>query len=322
MNNALVILYKDINEDLANKYESLYKDNFEKIFHLMPFYKGDRKNVIPVFENKYQLNGYITQARKILSESLCDNFIIITDDCVINPCINSYNIFDKLNIKEGDCFFSEDIFTTNINTFSDYDWMLPSVLNFYLSQNGAQMKEFIPIKVHMRAEYNKLGLRAPFLYTDYVDYLIKHIIKGKIQNHEFFYKLEYSNLNIKNLTSAFTSTTEKEKLVTLYPFAASLSKFFIINKSIFENFAHYLGMFASIRVHYNIGFAMSAVLSTDTIKSKKDIGGSHKIVNCEESMIYNLYKQNQGKLENILSPDTLVYYPIDLMKWKTGELNG
>ena len=57
---ALIIIYNHQYNKNIDVLERIYKDRFHDIYHLVPFYRGDRKNVIPVYESSHYFQGYIS----------------------------------------------------------------------------------------------------------------------------------------------------------------------------------------------------------------------------------------------------------------------
>ena len=311
---CLVVLYKNVNHNLFDKIEEFYKGRFEKIFHLVPWYKGNRENVINVYENKFQKNGYLAQARFDLLKEDFTHFVIIDEDVCLNNDINSYNIIEKFNLDDESAFISDNIFAVNEMTMYETKWAFPSIYNFWLSKNGAQIKEYLPKKAEARAIFKKFGIKTPFIYTDYMRFLQEHLIIGGKQTHEFYRELERGKMNIKTLTSAFTSKLEQDKKVTIYPFVASNAKMFIVPKKTFEDFIYYAGMFSAIRVHYNIGFAMSLCYSQEKIVMEKDLNSDNKILNLDKNndgtILMELIKENKGNINTFI-----MFYPVNFTEW-------
>ena len=50
---ALVVIYNHRYDGNISIVEDLYRERFREIFHLVPFYDGDRPNVIPVYESSF-----------------------------------------------------------------------------------------------------------------------------------------------------------------------------------------------------------------------------------------------------------------------------
>lgn len=58
---ALIVIYNHQYNKNIDSVEKIYKGRFSNIYHLMPFYEGDKANVIPVCENSFYFQGYISQ---------------------------------------------------------------------------------------------------------------------------------------------------------------------------------------------------------------------------------------------------------------------
>ena len=62
MNAAtLVIIYNHHYPKNIERLDLIYKDKFKSIFHLIPFYSGEKSNVIPVYGNSFYFQGYIAE---------------------------------------------------------------------------------------------------------------------------------------------------------------------------------------------------------------------------------------------------------------------
>jgi len=58
MKAALILIYNHRYDKNIEILEKIYSKRFSVIFHLVPFYDGNRDNVIPVYENSYYFEGY------------------------------------------------------------------------------------------------------------------------------------------------------------------------------------------------------------------------------------------------------------------------
>ena len=74
---ALIIIYNhkfDRNIDIL---ENIYKDRFSNIYHLVPFYTGDKSNVISVYENSHYFQGYVAQGFKSYFKEEFEHYFFI-----------------------------------------------------------------------------------------------------------------------------------------------------------------------------------------------------------------------------------------------------
>lgn len=98
---GLVVLFNHNYEKNITVIKKLYKGRFDKIKIIMPFYYGDEPDVISVFGNSFNFQSFIAQSRKELEQMGCDDYLIIGDDLLLNPELNSDNLHEKLSIAEG-----------------------------------------------------------------------------------------------------------------------------------------------------------------------------------------------------------------------------
>lgn len=107
MKVCIVIIFNhryDQNIELIRK---LYGKRFECIRILMPFYDGDDKCVIPVYECSYQFQGYLIQAYDRLMETGASYFFFVSDDVMIHPAIDQNNLIDVFQMRGRDVFFDK-----------------------------------------------------------------------------------------------------------------------------------------------------------------------------------------------------------------------
>ena len=61
---ALIIIYNHRYDKNISVLEKLYNSRFSDIYHLVPFYDGNKTNVIPVYENSFYFQNYVAQGLK------------------------------------------------------------------------------------------------------------------------------------------------------------------------------------------------------------------------------------------------------------------
>lgn len=171
---ALMVIYNHRFDKNIELIEKLYSPSFSNIFHIIPFYDGNKENVIPVYESSYQFEGYISQAYTHLKKQNFTHFFIIADDLLLNPKINEHNLWEKIGINYDECAIP-----CNLRLLHDqhkfWDWtinamkytinvkgveiekILPNVktANECLKKNGIIIKKFLGIHSYLKAIYGK-----------------------------------------------------------------------------------------------------------------------------------------------------------------------
>lgn len=101
---ALVIIYNENFEQNIPIINKIYKDRFSYIYHLMPNYQGNQKNVVKVKGVKHFFQGYIAQGLATFYKDEFEDYLFIADDLIINPQINQNNYREYFEIKQNQGF--------------------------------------------------------------------------------------------------------------------------------------------------------------------------------------------------------------------------
>lgn len=115
---CFVLVYNNRFDENTEKLEKIYGTRFKNIFHLMPFYDGDKPNVIPVYEDSLMFQGYFAQAYKSIFDDRYSHYIFCADDLLLNTRINEINLLHELKLKENSGYIK------NLNALSDmsFEW--------------------------------------------------------------------------------------------------------------------------------------------------------------------------------------------------------
>lgn len=101
---ALIVIYNHRYERNVELVERVYRDRFGAIFHLMPFYRGDRPNVIPVFGSSHHFQGFIAQGLARFHRDDFTHYLFVADDLFLNPSIHEHNLLEATGLPAGHCF--------------------------------------------------------------------------------------------------------------------------------------------------------------------------------------------------------------------------
>jgi len=104
MSVALIIIYNHQYNKNIEILEQIYKGRFSNIYHLVPFYNGEKPNVIAVYENSFYFHGYVAQGFKSYFRKDYAHYFFIADDLILNPIIDETNYTLYLNLNSNSCF--------------------------------------------------------------------------------------------------------------------------------------------------------------------------------------------------------------------------
>ncbi len=318
---ALIFVFNHKYDKNIEILENLYRDRFSNIYHLVPFYEGDKQNVIPVYESSQHFQGYLAQGFKKYFKEEYEHYFFIGDDLILNPAINENNYQDYFNLTKDTSYIPE-IHTLHNLTNNDTLRFLPVksitgkprwhwckikelVENYEHKSNGVENENEIPSYSQAKEMLNKHGYDVePVTYKD---------LHGDI--------LPLTSATVK-YTSHLTSYFKKFKLA--YPVVGSYSDIVIVPKLSIKKFCHYCGVFATNKLFVEFAIPTALLLASEKVITEKEIGkrGSiYWLYTPQELAKYNQdmkpFNQSLDELMRKFPSDKLYIHPIKLSKWKT-----
>lgn len=280
--------------------EKIYKGRFKHIYFIVPFYNGDRENVIPVYECSFRFSGYVAQAFKILKENY-EHYIFIADDMVLNPEINENNYKEWFNLEDKDAYITWRI---PIGRYGGWGfgrrYMDPlPVLEWY--QGTIWKNEIINADDAFRIAEKQGYKKEDFQIA------LKLIWNNK---HEIW---KYPRLFV-----LFFKILLLGKQQTPYPIWGGYSDIFIIPGSEMEEVAHMMGVLAGMNMYVEMAIPTTLSLRCQSLKVEKDTNKKTNIMWGEKNrkQILDKYDGNYKKLVDDWDSNCLYMHPIKLSQWK------
>lgn len=312
---ALLILFNHNYTANLDRLGELYKNRFSKIFYIMPFYTGDRKDVITVYENSYYFQGYIATAIQQIKHLDFDHYFIIGDDLILNPDINetNYDTYFKVNKTTGfvpGFFYLNDVSETRpFRRHAPYWENNERIFNFNIKPLGIEVEKFIPSYEEAVKRLEKHGLH----FTP--DIPMQMFYRKPLFVNPFKNKPSFNAHNAKLYVQSLTKRTSERKLA--YPMVGSYSDCIIIPKDYVEAAIRYCAIFAALHLFVEVALPTALALSLPNITQEKDLvlkGATywHK----EIEVLEKAYNNSLDNLLNSFPKDALYIHPIKLSKWK------
>ncbi|WP_294324276.1 hypothetical protein [uncultured Chryseobacterium sp.] len=311
---ALIIIYNhkfDKNIDIV---ENLYKNRFSEIYHLVPFYDGDKSNVIPVYENSHYFQGYVAQGFKSYFKEKYEHYFFIGDDLILNPQINENNYTEHLKLNNSTCFLPGFIYLHDKKSL----WgRVQDAFKYNINLSGVEIKNELPTYDDAVSSFKKLGLEVKPVSFDLIH---------KKPNSIF----SFAKKVIRDKTYIFKYLINKNYNLP-YPMVGSYSDIFVVSADSIRLFTHYCGVFAATNLFVEIGLPTAMVLSAKKIITEKELQFQGKALwpdgyaRMDGSSEYakddykELEKFNYSLKELIEKfPENYLYlHPIKLSKWNT-----
>jgi len=302
---ALIIIYNHQYNKNIEIVERIYKNRFSTIYHLVPFYNGDKSNVIPVYESSYYFQGYVSQGFKSFFNEGYSHYFFVADDMILNPVINENNYREHLALSEDSNFISR---LSTIDEAKRYWTMNLHAIMYNTQSPGVEATGQLPDYNDALALLKKFGLVNKPLKFEYVWQTPESFKEWleKIKKNKTF-PLRY----LKNKVT-------KKGYELSYPLVRSYSDIFVLSAATIKQFCHYAGVFAATRLFSELAIPTALVFSAKEIITEKDIQLRGRALWTKEGLSY--LDQFENKLENILThfPKGQLYlHPVKLSKWNT-----
>jgi hypothetical protein len=328
---ALIIVFNHRFDQNIPVLDNMYRHRFSSIYYLVPFYDGDRADVIPVYENSFYFQGYFSQGFRQYFHETCDHYIFLADDMVLNPAINEDNYHEFFKLSENSCFIPE-IFT--LDNFFNTDTLLVNAHRGLRKQlNGSYPPEKYTWWRTLEAiSYSpqKNGVESAKEIPSYeraTDALRKHGFSiNPLQHTDIFgeAKLSASPKGIKRVIAyMLKQKVLKKKYHLKYPMVASYSDLVIVSASSIKKFTHYCGVFAATELFVELAVPTALLLSSEHVVTEPKIGrrGSiYWVYSGIEKEAYEKemqkYKYTVQRLMEEFPADKLYMHPVKLSKWK------
>jgi hypothetical protein len=307
---ALIIIYNHQYNKNIDILETIYKDRFSNIYHLIPFYYGEKQNVIPVYECSFYFQGYISQGLKTYFKKEYTHYFFVADDLILNPIINENNYAEHFKLNKNTCFIPNFVSLHDRQTYILNEWW-PRVNDAYywnIKFRGVEAKNQIPFYDEALEKFKKFNLSINPLQFNQIWKTPKTLIDfGKIALNDKCYFF-------RRISSFIT----RKKYHLSYPMVGSYSDIFIISSNTIKDFCHYCGVFAATNLFVEVALPTSLVLSAEEIITEKQLVLQGKALWDEEQ--YKELKKYSYSLKKLLEefPKKYIYlHPIKLSKWDT-----
>ena len=154
---CLVVVFNHRFEQNLPTLDALYRRRFSHVVYIMPFYGGDRPDVVPVFESSHRFQGYFAQARHRLCDDQFTHYVIIADDLLLNPALNETNVLDGLRLGMGNGYLK------NLRSLPETPatWYHHLHVHRAFHGNGVHQDRELPDPEHVYRKFSALGVPFP-----------------------------------------------------------------------------------------------------------------------------------------------------------------
>lgn len=292
-NIALLVLFNHRYDKNIPLLEERYKGRFTNIYYIVPFYDGERNDVIPVYANSYYFGSYISQAYTHLKGKGFTHYFIVADDMVINPSVNENNLFEILGINENDCYLPDPFV---IQSFESYWSRAFDALCFEIKTPGVEISSILPSKEKALSRLSVYG---------YKNNKISLRVILPFKSPRLFLKnlWRWCRMGFRRFFS--------------YPLIGGYSDIFIVTEKNMSSFSRYCGAFSAAGLFVEIALPTSLALSATSLKMSKDVklrSGDLWGMDTREEFA-SKYDNKLCNLERDFPKDFFYIHPIKISQW-------
>lgn len=288
---ALLIVYNHRYDKNIPILDKIYEGKFSHVFHIVPFYDGDRENVIAVYESSYYFQNYIAQAYQHLKNQGFTHYFVVADDMIINPSVNENNLFEQLGISTTDCYIPRIRSFSKMKNF--WRWTTDA-LTYRVQQRGVEVNNVLPSKSDAQKRFDQ-----------------HHISTGSVPLSAMF---------TTNLLEFYKRVIRKFpfSLNLHYPLAAGYADIFLVTSAEMPQFCLYCGAFAATRLFVEIAVPTAMILTAESVKQDGDV--KLKCGDVWREGVDRLKQQYNCSLDDLLENyprDTFYIHPVKLSQWQS-----
>lgn len=302
---ALIIIYNHRYDRNIELLEQAYEGRFSNIYHLIPFYSGNKTNVIAVYENSFYFQGYIAQGLKSYFKEEYAHYFFVADDMVLNPVVNENNYTEHLKLNAKTCYIPGLINFHEIEGF----WERTGEAYLYnMNVRGVEVKNELPSQDIALGHFKRFNLP------------LKPLKFGQIWDIPTTWnglkKMLYCDMSMPLRFIGHKLVNKKYQLP--YPLVGSYSDIFVVSGDAIRQFCYYCGVFAATNLFVETAIPTAMVLSAKEIVEDKDLKLKGKPLWTEEDFkMLDKYNNNLSQLMSDFPEGLLYLHPIKLSKWNT-----
>lgn len=311
---CLLILFNHRYDQNIPILDEMYKGRFSHIRYIVPFYDGNRDDIIAVYARSIFFESYIAQAYNVLKKEKFDYFYIIADDMIINPRINENNILEFFELQNGESWIP------HLRRIKDqkYFWIGTLLAFTYRpTQKYVETSGEIPSVEEALKKFEFQGLLNPMELTR----------KDVFKNISLRTKYMGDKVRLALRVLTWLKHPLRKSANLSYPLAASYSDTLLVAGNSMDKFAHYCGVFGATSLFVEVAIPTALILASEKkIKTEKDISRSGRSywknadnVFCDNPSylwinLENEYR-NLNDMINRFPEDAIYLHPIKISKW-------
>lgn len=312
---CLVHVFNHRYEPNLEALDKIYGGRFQHRLNLMPFYRGERKDVVRIYEGSQRFQGFLAQAYRALSERIYTHYIFCADDLILHPRLNEENFARELGLAPDAAYIKSyaglDADPPAWPYVPAFNWIfaMPALVN--LADNcGVDYTRELPSYEEAVALFKMKGVGPGSIRLGHW--------RGANQFRSVFLFFFYFYKRLQ-LRRRLPATEEKPPLLGFpYPLAKGYSDLFVLPGQVLERFCHYCGVLAAMGVFVEIAIPTALILCCNQIVQEADTRwrGVAYWHPGEAADFAERHGRDYARLVAGFEDDLLYVHPIKLSQWR------
>lgn len=250
---CLIVIFNHRYDGNIPKLERIYRDRFEAIFFLVPFYTGTQSNVLGIYESSAYFQGFFAQAYERLVSGEFTHYVFAGDDLLINPRLDDSNLAGELRLDDESAYIKEIVPLAG----QTFQWShkirsLEAVTSPRMKREVAYEAELPPPEVAAR-RFDHHGIAVADVPW--------RSLRG------YTGSCRYDG----GLRSSIFLLNHKIRKPALYPLAFGYSDFVVVPQKAMSEFCRLCGVFAAINLFVEVAIPTALLLACGRVVVEKDL---------------------------------------------------
>jgi hypothetical protein len=300
---ALVVIYNHRFDRNIGAIERIYAGRFSHVFHLMPFYAGDRKNVIPVYENSHYFQGYVAQAFPHLRHGGFTHYLFVADDLVLNPAIDERNFLETMGLPDGHDYLPQ----VHAGGSNQRFWMHSlNACRWEVRVPGVEAAAELPSCEEALARLARHGIfPKPYEFERLwrTPHTADEWLRRAVRDPRFC---------LRYVLARWRGT----KYPSRYPVISGYSDVFVVTARSMPEFCRFCGVFAATRLFVENAIPTALALASHALRYEGGIRLRGKALwSARDLSELDVHRRSMRALLDAFPPERLFIHPVKLSGW-------
>lgn len=298
----LVVVFNHRFDQNLPRLRALYQGRFSTVRFLVPFYRGEDPDVVPVFDSSATFQGYFAQARRSLVAEGFTHYVFVADDLLLNPAVNEDNLHAFLRLQP------EGGYTKYLKPFSS---VTSRWTHFNRTLRALRFDEFVNARAELPPREEAVArLAAHGLECRPLGWRNLEVSPGPWRHR------------VTEWVTALSLLRQRREGRDLpYPLLMGYADLLVVPASALPEFCHLCGVFAAMGLFVECAAPTALALAVPHLSLEHDLThqGLELWSDADRAAFWNRYSARLPKLLEHFPERCLYVHPVKLPHWQMDE---